>query len=165
MTFEADRLATVLPGTWHVLATTFPMWLSGRRLDPTFTYSRLGKNPLVLRDEVRYRTRTGAHRGIHGTDTFDPHAGRFTWRGRLLLSMITSRWRVVWISADQNTVVLTFDRSLVTPAGMDVIGRDAEAPASVRERMAQQLAEPDRPAFRQLRWLTATTTPGRTDDC
>ena len=118
-----DVLREALPGTWRVLATSFPMWLSGRRLQPTFRYTLLPGDPLALRDEVRYRTRSGASRGIVGTDRFDPVTGRFVWRGNGLLSPVTSRWRVVHLSDDRDLVVLTFDRSLLTPAGMDVIGR------------------------------------------
>jgi hypothetical protein len=97
------------------------MWLSGRRLDPTFTYTLLAEDPLVLRDEVRYRTRSGASRVIAGVDRFS--GGRFVWRGSGLLRPLSSRWRVVHVSDDRDLVVLTFDKSLVTPAGMDVIVR------------------------------------------
>ncbi|WP_430781388.1 hypothetical protein [Actinoplanes sp. G11-F43] len=35
---EAETLRAALPGEWRVLASTFPMWLSGRRINPTFAY-------------------------------------------------------------------------------------------------------------------------------
>ncbi|MEO7269913.1 MAG: hypothetical protein ABIW49_11970 [Knoellia sp.] len=36
------ELVGELEGRWHIVATTFPMWLSGKRLDPTFTSTRRG---------------------------------------------------------------------------------------------------------------------------
>jgi hypothetical protein len=56
-------------------------------------------------------------------DRFDSASGRFTWRGKGPLSLLSSRWRVTHLSDDRELIVLTFDRSLVTPAGTDVIGR------------------------------------------
>ena len=147
-----EPLGAVLPGTWRVLATTFPMWLSGKRLEPTFTYTLLSSEPLVLHDEVRYRTRSGRSRGITGRDTFDPVSGRFVWRHRLL-GPLTSRWRVVHLSDDHELVVLTFDKSLVTPPGMDVIGRgDADRPGARAAVPLDRLGE-ERAQFEALRWL------------
>ncbi|WP_067502047.1 hypothetical protein [Actinoplanes sp. TFC3] len=123
---DAEILRKTLPGQWRVLATTFPMWLSGRRLEPAFTYEPLPGEGLALRDTVSYRTRSGARKRIEGVDRFDAGSGLFTWRGRGLLKVLASRWRVVHLSDDRELVVLTFERSLVTPAGLDVIGRGAQ---------------------------------------
>jgi hypothetical protein len=52
---EVHALADILPGTWRVEATNFPMWLTGKRLDPTLTYALVSRDPLVLADDVSYR--------------------------------------------------------------------------------------------------------------
>ena len=57
-----DLLREILPGSWQVLASTFPMWLSGRRINPVFTYGLLPGPELAFSDEVSYRTRSGATR-------------------------------------------------------------------------------------------------------
>ncbi|MCM4079773.1 hypothetical protein [Paractinoplanes hotanensis] len=132
---DAGVLREALPGQWRVLATTFPMWLTGRRLDPCFTYGLLPGSPLVLRDEVSYRTTAGATRRITGVDRFDSVSGRFTWRGTGPLSLLSSRWRVTHLSDDRELIVLTFDRSLVTPAGTDVIGRGTGQRPDARDRI------------------------------
>ncbi|BCJ50386.1 hypothetical protein Asp14428_18610 [Actinoplanes sp. NBRC 14428] len=134
---DAEVLREVLPGRWRVLASSFPMWLSGRRLDPHFTYGLLPGSPLVLSDEVSYRTPAGATRRIAGVDRFDAAAGRFTWRGRGLLRPLSSSWRVTHLSDDHELVVLTFDRSLVTPAGTDVIGRGTGPRPDARGRVPE----------------------------
>ena len=140
-------LRAVLPGEWRVLATTFPMWLSGRRRQPRFRYGLLTEDPLTLSDEVAYRTARGTPRRILGTDRLDAATGDITWRGRGLLSVLTSRWRVEWLAEDQELIVLSFARSLVTPAGLDVIGRGpGERPGAPERIPAEHLRA-------GLRWL------------
>ncbi|GAB2600977.1 hypothetical protein Aab01nite_64450 [Paractinoplanes abujensis] len=131
-------LRATLPGEWRVLATTFPMWLSGRRLQPRFSYEEREGSSLVLRDVVSYRTRSGATRRIVGVDRYDTGTGLFTWRGRGVLGVLTSRWRVTHVSDDRDLVVLAFAPSLVTPAGVDVIGRGDVHGADARARLGQE---------------------------
>ena len=131
----SDHLRETLPGQWRVLASTFPMWLSGRRLQPTFTYGLLSGDPLVLSDEVSYRTRSGRTRRIVGVDRFDPATGAFTWRGRGVLGVLASRWRVEHLSDDGELIVLSFAKSLVTPAGVDVIGRGPADRPQARDQL------------------------------
>ncbi|GAA0558485.1 hypothetical protein GCM10010172_46870 [Paractinoplanes ferrugineus] len=139
------KLRQTLPGRWRVLATTFPMWLSGRRLDPTFTYETLPGEPLRLSDVVTYRTRQGATRRIAGVDRLDERSGVFTWRGRGVLKVLSSRWKVEHVSDDGDLVVLSFERSLVTPAGVDVIGRGPARRPDARDRVPA--------GFGALTWL------------
>lgn len=139
-------LRATLPGRWRVLATTFPMWLSGRRLQPLFSYEETPGPSLVLRDVVSYRTPSGATRTIAGVDRFDAATGLFTWRGRGVLGVLSSRWRVTHVSDDGELVVLAFAKSLVTPAGVDVIGRGDRERPDAREHLGSA-AGPD------LTWL------------
>jgi hypothetical protein len=141
---DPDVWRETLPGSWRVLASTFPMWLSGRRRDPVFTYSLLPGSPLVLSDEVSYRTGSGATRRIVGVDRLDAATGVFTWRGRGVLGVLSSRWRVTHLSEDRDLIVLTFARSPVTPAGTDVIGRGLDKRPDARDRV---------PADDALHWL------------
>lgn len=150
---DAETLRATLPGGWRVLATTFPMWLSGRRINPVFSYGLLPGPDLRLSDEVTYRTRAGRQRRISGVDRFDPATGWLTWRGRGALGLLTSRWRVEHLSDDRELIVLTFDRSLVTPAGVDVIGRGPDPRPEARDRLPPLSAD-------GLQWLPWSTMPG-----
>ncbi|GAA1619560.1 hypothetical protein [Actinoplanes couchii] len=143
---DAQTLRDTLPGQWRVLASTFPMWLSGRRINPTFSYGLLPGPDLRFSDDVGYRTPAGKQRRISGVDRFDPDSGWFTWRGRGVLSVLTSRWRVEHLSDDRDLIVLTFDRSLVTPAGLDVIGRGPDPRPGARDRLPELTAT-------DLQWL------------
>ena len=56
--------AASVQGTWHVVATTFPMWTEGRRRVPTFTYSALRRDSMRERAiERRARRLTGGRAG------------------------------------------------------------------------------------------------------
>ncbi|GHJ47343.1 hypothetical protein Cs7R123_46850 [Catellatospora sp. TT07R-123] len=145
---DLQTLREALPGEWRVLATTFPMWLSGRRLQPMFRYGLLADEPLTFSDEVTYRTRGGATKRILGVDRFDPATGAFTWRGRGLLRPLSSRWRVEHLSDDRNLIVLSFARSLVTPAGVDVVGRGGGDHPNAREHIPAEALVPE------LHWLS-----------
>ncbi|MFT3706471.1 MAG: hypothetical protein QM817_02275 [Archangium sp.] len=115
-----------LEGTWHVGASTFPMWLDGSRRTPTFTYSRIvtREGRVSMDDRVAYVTASGESATIDGVDV--QHATvptHFTWSGRGFLAAFTSEWDVVSIDAQGRYAIITFGATLATPAGLDVISR------------------------------------------
>ena len=120
--FEAE-------GTWVVEASTFPMWLDGRRSCPTFRYDPRADGKID--DTVRFvrRDREPAIRGVDRR--LGP--GAFAWRGKGLLGIATSRWTVRHV--EEEWAVLTFAPTLFTPAGLDVI-RAEDAPPVDREAAA-----------------------------
>lgn len=150
---KVDDLRLVLPGTWRIHASTFPMWLRGKRTHPTITYTPLPGDELRLRDEVGYRTRSGAPRRIVGVDRYRPDDRHFVWRGSGPLWILASRWRVELVSADREFLVVTFDRSLVTPAGMDVLGRGEGARPDLPDRVAAEASALGPGRLARLTWL------------
>jgi hypothetical protein len=128
---DVATLQRVLPGRWTVKATNFPMWLSGERRDPTFEYVTLRDDPLVLADEVTFTDPEGKTKTIRGVDRWDGQG--FTWKmNGLRGALVKSRWEVAGVR--QGLVVLRFEKSVVTPAGIDVIvgeGLDASELRSV----------------------------------
>lgn len=122
-----DMTPERLAGTWHIVCSSFPMWLGGKRRDPTFTYTPLpggGREASRMRDEVRYRAGNRTRR-IAGTDTrLTTRSGTvYRWRGRGLLSLFTSEWSIPEVGDDDAWAVITFTRSLATPSGTDVVVR------------------------------------------
>lgn len=118
-TLEASQLS----GTWHIVATTFPMWLDGSRKNPTFNYSDVRKadGRVVMEDRVAY---DGGE--ILGVDVQHSSVStHFTWSGRGFLAAFTSEWDVVSIDAKGRYAIITFSATMATPAGLDVISRDA----------------------------------------
>jgi hypothetical protein len=152
-------MLALLEGRWHVLETTFPMWLSGKRAKPAFTYTRAARNGLeVLDDDVSFiDVATGREKHIRGVDVPAADDERaFVWRGKGLLAIATSRWRVIEVAPQGDWAVIAFSRTLFTPAGLDVIARspaplDAAARAAVHAVIA---ADPTvAPLLSQLRAL------------
>lgn len=152
MEYRATNAVEWLPGTWHVLATNFPMWLKGDKLQPTFTYTPLADGRLL--DEVRYRRKDdGAVEKITGYDQFDDDKQMFVWRGKGLLFIARSEWQVLNVRDDGNAAIIVFNRTLFTAAGMDVISRLPNDEAAIRQYTADVLAasavQPNPP----LEWL------------
>lgn len=132
---DPAALAALLPGQWRVGATNFPIWLSGNRLRPRFRYSLVSTDPLVLTDVVSYHTATGVEKTITGMDRL--RADGFVWRGRGLLALVTSPWSVIGAIEDSNIVVIRFAKSLLTPAGIDVLVREGMDSHALRTEVAK----------------------------
>lgn len=149
---ETD-LIEVLPGTWRIAATNFPMWLDGSRLQPQFTYGLLSESPLSLTDEVSYVTPEGEGKQILGKDTF--RRGEFVWRGKGVLAIASSRWRVSASDADRTLLVVRFSKSFATPAGIDIVIREGSTYPNLRRTVAASTEElglsPEE--FASLGWL------------
>jgi len=154
-TLDQRTFAETLPGTWRIAATNFPMWLSGGRRNPQFTYALVSTDPLVLSDDVSY-TETGdepVEKHILGHDTWSN--GEFVWRGRRLLRLFASHWTVAGLSDDGTIAVISFSKSLATPAGVDVIVREGVEHPELRATIAHATEEfgltPEE--FGSLTWL------------
>jgi hypothetical protein len=150
-TVSVEDLRRIMPGSWRIHATTFPMWLNGKRLNPTITYTPLPGDGVVLRDEVGYRTRSGTTRRIRGIDRYQGQG--FVWRGSGPRWILTSRWRVEQVSTNGDVIVITFDKSLVTPTGMDVLGRGDDDRPELRENLAAEAIDLDAGRLARLTWL------------
>lgn len=147
------ELSEVLPGTWRIAATNFPMWLQGDRLQPQFSYGLVSTSPLTLTDEVSYVTSDGEEKQILGKDTF--RRGEFVWRGKGVLSVASSRWHVSGADSDRTLLVIRFSKSFATPAGIDIVIREGSAYPNLRRNVAGSTEElglsPEE--FASLGWL------------
>lgn len=119
-----------LEGTWEIKGTTFPMWLSNKRKNPRITYKKTEKNAVELLDLVEYEAQ-GKTKQIKGIDRLIGE--QFVWRGIGVLKVLSSRWQVVTIKGD--VLVIRFEKSLVTPAGVDVLIRKGTNVPNLRERV------------------------------
>ncbi len=116
------RRSDAVCGTWFIVATSLPFWRS--RTSPSVTYADLPDGRVL--DAVHYRS-GGKDRIVLGADT--PVADGFRWRGLTPLTRLTSsRWQVV--ANDESAAepsgrwaVTSFEKTLFTPAGVDVYCR------------------------------------------
>lgn len=131
---------SMLEGKWHVISTTFPMWLSGDKLLPQFNYSKFSSDakqddqeatksdvPLTFDDVVTYSDTKFREHSIYGYDTQNKEIPTaFTWTGKGALFFFQSQWDVIAMGQDQQGhpwAVITFEPTIATPAGMDIISR------------------------------------------
>lgn len=145
--------ADLLPGTWLIAATNFPMWLNGERREPRFSYELVGTDPLVIADEVSYLTADGEQKRIVGKDTWKRDG--FVWRGKGLLKPFASRWHIAGASDDGTVLVIRFEQSIATPAGIDVVVREGTDHPELRKAVARGTEDfglsPEE--FASLTWL------------
>ena len=153
-----EDLAALVPGTWRIRATNSPLWLTGERTSPTYSYTIVSSDPLRLTVDARWLAADGSEKHLPGTVRWKN--GVFVWRGRWLRSFLRSRWAITGSSDDGNIVVIIrFDKSAVTPRGIDVIVREGVKVDDPRARVARSAARfgltPE--DFASLAWLPADT--------
>lgn len=130
---DAAELAVGLPGRWRIVATNFPLWLRGSRHDPVIEYGLRGEDPLTLDDTVEYVDDLRGESSIRGVDVL--RRDGFVWRGNGGLRLLRSRWSVLHL--DDDLLAIRFARSLVTPAGVDVLVREHADRPEVRAEVAE----------------------------
>lgn len=156
---DVATLARLLPGRWTVKATNFPMWLSGERRDPSFEYGMLRESPLRLSDEVAYTDADGKAKSIRGTDRWNGTG--FTWTMRGLAGLfVRSRWEVAGVR--QGLLVIRFQKSVATPAGVDVVVGEGVDATELRTVVAAAPASfgLSIEEFASLTWLDHTPSLG-----
>ncbi|RYU92919.1 hypothetical protein [Emticicia agri] len=121
---HTQSLFSALVGTWFICYTNFPMWLKGDKINPTFNYSvTTQKGEKVLLDEVKY-LKKGKEKTIIGYDyQNDKDSTAFVWRGKGILGLLKSKWRVALIDPKGQWTVIAFSKTLFTPEGVDIISR------------------------------------------
>lgn len=156
---DQRTLADLLPGEWVVAASNFPMWLTGERSRPTFTYGLVSTDPLVLSDDVGY-VEAGEEKHILGQDTW--RDGEFVWRGRRLLRLVASRWTVAGANGEGTIAVVRFAKSIATPSGVDIIVRQGTRHPELRATIAHATEEfgltPEE--FGSLTWFPSEPSAG-----
>jgi len=114
-----------LQGKWYIHYTNFPMWLKGNKTNPAFNYTlgtRKGISGLV--DEVSY-FKNGKQKFIRGFDfPVENNPSAFVWRGNGWMSILSSKWKIIYMSEDKQWAVIEFEKTLFTPAGFDVVGKE-----------------------------------------
>lgn len=142
-----------LPGRWLVQATNFPMWLSEKRRNPSITYGVLAEEPLTLSDLVEYRDPKGKIKCIKGVDIAVEAGKGFKWRGEGILALLSSYWTIV--TMEENILIIRFEKSLVTPAGLDVLIREGTTICDLKLELRESLENYGLSIeeFRSLSWL------------
>lgn len=140
-----------LSGKWHIVASTFNMWTSGSKKNPSITYAILKTDPLTVLDEVQYQKRNKT-RTITGFDTIDNN--QFVWRGRGFLKIFSSKWKIIYI--DSEILIIQFSSTLITSSGMDILLRDKQNIDSYKKQIETKpnLFNLDNVTSQTFKWLS-----------
>lgn len=127
---------SMLEGCWRIKGTNFPMWISKKRKNPTITYTKLSNHPATFLDTVRYEVKNKSKK-IVGIDTHC--SNKFIWRGKGILKFLKSKWTILELT--ETILVIRFERSLLTPAGIDILVRDNAEFSDPKEFILTSLKE------------------------
>lgn len=141
MANEKINLQT-LEGKWYIILTNFPMWLKGDKTNPTFNYKKAEKDGVLgLIDEVKY-TQNGRTKSINGFDKpLNAENTSFEWRGNGLLSLLSSKWQILYLDTIENWAIIYFEKTLFTPKGYDVICQEKQPNSLIMRKIAEKLSE------------------------
>jgi hypothetical protein len=131
-TYLSENNVQSLLGEWQIVATTLNFWRG--KYDPRVTYRELGDARWL--DTIQWRSKRGSTRSLSGINRLSAGLDapattcRFAWRGKGLMTWITSEWRFVALGPEGKWAVTWFSQATlgVTPAGMDVYAREGALP-------------------------------------
>jgi lipocalin len=131
-----------LEGKWYILWSNFPMWLKGDKTSPTFNYKVATKNGIKgLTDNVEY-LQNGIVKSIKGFDKpLNENNTSFEWRGNGLLSLLSSKWQILYFDNDENWAIIYFEKTLFTPTGYDIIAREKNLGEAALKNIKNKLKE------------------------
>jgi hypothetical protein len=138
------NLLHILIGTWLVCSSNFPMWTKGNKTDPAFTYGLITKKDgsEALSDQVSY-TRNKKTKFIKGVDhPVKKDSAAFVWRGKGLLSLLKSSWRVALLDPAHQWAVVYFSKTAFTPEGVDIISRQKLPEEIINNIRSKMLRDP-----------------------
>jgi hypothetical protein len=116
---------SLLEGKWFVVATNFPMWLDTKNTNPNFNYTNFReKNEKLLFDDCVMYSKNKSPKQIKGKDKQKYMSElRFIWRGKGLLGLFKSRWKVIANDKEGRWIAIYSARTLVSPEGVDIVAR------------------------------------------
>jgi hypothetical protein len=118
------------------------MWLQGDKKNPNFNYKMVERDGIIyLIDEVKY-TQKGRTKSINGFDkSLNIENTSFEWRGNGLLSLLSSKWQILYLDSTKQWAIIYFEPTLFTPKGYDVICREIQPSSLIMRSVDEKLRE------------------------
>lgn len=131
-----------LEGKWYIILSNFPMWLKGDKTNPTFNYKIAERSGVIgLTDEVKYN-QNGRIKSINGFDKpLNTENTSFEWRGNGLLSLLSSKWQILYLDTAEHWAIIYFEKTLFTPKGYDVICQEKQPNGLIMSKIEGKLRE------------------------
>lgn len=101
------------------------MWLDAKNTDPNFNYTNFReKNGKLIFDDCVMYSKNKSPKKIKGKDKQKRSDElKFAWRGKGLLALFKSNWRVIANDKEGRWIVIYSTKTLVSPEGVDIIAR------------------------------------------
>ena len=94
-----------------------------------------------LIDEVKY-IQKGRIKSINGFDkSLNIENTSFEWRGNGLLSLLSSKWQILYLDSTKQWAIIYFEPTLFTPKGYDVICREIQPSSLIMRSVDEKLRE------------------------
>jgi hypothetical protein len=131
-----------LEGRWFVVRSNFPMWLKGKKTNPSFSYTvtSKGKNTVLL-DEVQYQKKSKAKSIVGYDKPVNTQNRSFVWRGKGILAGLKSKWSILYLDSNQQWMIIHFKKTLFTPEGYDVISKSKSVNPETDRKVLEKLKE------------------------
>lgn len=116
---------SLLEGKWHVAASNFSSWTSGTKTEPGNVYSdfKIKRGKLVFNDLISYKKNGVLHTIKGKLKQKKSDKAEFIWRGKGLLFIFRSKWKIVASDAEGEWIALYSPGTLTSPEGVDIIAR------------------------------------------
>lgn len=111
-----------MSGPWYVTHSTLPMWKKNKNVVITYTALESG----AIDDLVEYNPiDSDKKKTVTGIDQPDSQTkAAYNWRGKGWLKIASSHWQVLGHGEEDGGWMVTFfDKTLFTPAGIDIYAR------------------------------------------
>jgi hypothetical protein len=140
-----QMMLQLLSGRWYLASTNFSMWKHSKVCNVTFNYTLCEKDKVAfLLDEVQYVKR-GKPGSIKGYDFLDVnYPNRFIWKGKGWMFWIKCPWRIEWMNEAKTCIVLSFEKTLLTGGGVDIITREKSPSTQVLDEACLVISESER---------------------
>ena len=134
-----------LQGQWYLIYTNFSMWKNPKVRNVTFNYTATKKDGIAcLLDEVKY-VKAGKADSIVGYDYIDDtDAHKLIWQGKGWMFWIKCPWKIEWVNKTRTCIVLSFEKTLLTGGGVDIVTRAKEPDNEILEEALTFIAGSER---------------------
>ncbi|MGV8969122.1 MAG: hypothetical protein ACOH1J_01595 [Microbacteriaceae bacterium] len=129
----------VIVGSWTMRATNLPIWLSGLTRAPRYEFVRETEGSLRIGETLSYATHAGSDVSVQSVNRTS--GDKFVAHGPGLARLSTLRWTIAGASADEVVMAVKFDKTRLSPAGVNILVRQGNERPELRKEVASDIAQ------------------------
>lgn len=127
-----------LVGRWYILESTLNFWKNPNIIDPEITFTIA---PGKFINETHY-LENGKSKSVKAYDFFlDKSKLEFLYQMKGWKFMVKSKWRVEYFAEDKSWAVVSFDKTMISRAGIQIISRTKDLNPVVLEHIHSKISD------------------------